>query len=224
MQASDKLAALTGYRFSCAELLEQALTHRSYSRSANNERLEFLGDSILNLIISNYIYRRFESASEGRLSRIRASLVKQGTLAEVARDIHLGDHILLGGGELKSGGFRRDSILSDALEALIAAIYLDGDYAEAEKTVLHLFHERLQKVDVERSLKDAKTKLQEYLQGRQNSLPLYEVVQTRGKSHDQEFTVRCVLGDLGLQSEGKGPSRKKAEQQAADKILQKLKL
>jgi ribonuclease-3 len=224
MQASDKLAALTGYRFSCAELLEQALTHRSYSRSANNERLEFLGDSILNLIISNYIYRRFESASEGRLSRIRASLVKQGTLAEVARDIHLGDHILLGGGELKSGGFRRDSILSDAFEALIAAIYLDGDYAEAEKTVLHLFHERLQKVDVERSLKDAKTKLQEYLQGRQNSLPLYEVVQTRGKSHDQEFTVRCVLGDLGLQSEGKGPSRKKAEQQAADKILQKLKL
>ena len=224
MQASDKLAASTGYRFSRDELLEQALTHRSYSRSANNERLEFLGDSILNLIISNYIYRRFESASEGRLSRIRASLVKQGTLADVARDIHLGDHILLGGGELKSGGFRRDSILSDALEALIAAIYLDSDYAEAEKTVLHLFDDRLQKVDVERSLKDAKTKLQEYLQGRQNSLPLYEVVQTSGKSHDQVFTVRCELGDLGLQSEGKGPSRKKAEQQAADKILQKLKL
>ena len=222
MPASDKLAALTGYRFSRSQLLEQALTHRSYSRSVNNERLEFLGDSILNLIISDYIYRHFEGASEGRLSRIRASLVKQGTLADVARNIHLGDHILLGGGELKSGGFRRDSILSDGLEALIAAIYLDSGYAEAEKMVLHLFHDLLQKVDVERSLKDAKTKLQEYLQGRQNSLPIYEVVQTSGKSHDQVFTVRCELSDLGLQSEGKGASRKKAEQQAADQILQNL--
>ena len=222
MPASDKLAALTGYRFSRSQLLEQALTHRSYSRSVNNERLEFLGDSILNLIISDYIYRHFEGASEGRLSRIRASLVKQGSLADVARNIHLGDHILLGGGELKSGGFRRDSILSDGLEALIAAIYLDSGYAEAEKMVLHLFHDLLQKVDVERSLKDAKTKLQEYLQGRQNSLPIYEVVQTSGKSHDQVFTVRCELSDLGLQSEGKGASRKKAEQQAADQILQKL--
>jgi len=224
MQSSDKLEAFIGYRFNRAELLEQALTHRSYSRSANNERLEFLGDSILNLIISNYIYRRFGSASEGRLSRIRASLVKQETLADVARNINLGNHILLGGGELKSGGFRRDSILSDALEALIAGIYLDSDYAQAEKAVLNLFNDLLQDVDVERSLKDAKTKLQEYLQGRQNTLPLYEVVQTNGKSHDQIFTVRCELGELGLKSEGKGPSRKKAEQQAADKILQKLKI
>jgi len=224
MQASDRLAALTGYRFNRSELLEQALTHRSYSRSANNERLEFLGDSILNLIISNYIYRHFENASEGRLSRIRASLVKQSTLAEVARNIHLGDHILLGGGELKSGGFRRDSILADAFEALIAAIYLDSDYAAAEQAVLHLFRDLLQRIDVDRSLKDAKTKLQEYLQGRQNSLPLYEVVQTSGKSHDQVFTVRCELSDLGLHSVGKGASRKKAEQQAADKILQQLKL
>ena len=131
---TDRLVAFTGYQFKHRELLEQALTHRSFSRSANNERLEFLGDSVLNLIISNFIYRRFESASEGRLSRIRASLVKQETLARVAREIELGDHILLGGGELKSGGFRRDSILSDALEALIAAIYLDSDYLQAEKT------------------------------------------------------------------------------------------
>ena len=116
---SDKLIEFTGYQFKRSELLEQALTHRSFSRNANNERLEFLGDSVLNLIISNFIYQRFESASEGRLSRIRASLVKQDTLAIVAREIGLGDHILLGGGELKSGGFRRDSILSDALEALI---------------------------------------------------------------------------------------------------------
>lgn len=220
---ADKLEAFTGHRFKRGELLEQALTHRSFSRSLNNERLEFLGDSILNLIISNHIYRRFESASEGRLSRLRASLVKQQTLAGVARDIGLGDHILLGGGELKSGGFRRASILSDALEALIAAVYLDSDYPQAEKTVLHLFRDLLQDIDVERSLKDAKTKLQEYLQGRQMPLPNYEVVQTSGKSHDQVFTVRCELGDLALKSEGKGSSRKKAEQQAANKILQQLK-
>ena len=219
---TDRLVAFTGYQFKHRELLEQALTHRSFSRSANNERLEFLGDSVLNLIISNFIYRRFESASEGRLSRIRASLVKQETLARVAREIELGDHILLGGGELKSGGFRRDSILSDALEALIAAIYLDSDYGQAEKTVLHLFDNLLQAVDVESSLKDPKTQLQEYLQGRQKPLPLYEVIQTNGKSHDQVFTVSCELSDLDLQSEGKGSSRKKAEQQAAHNLLHKL--
>ena len=219
---TDRLVAFTGYQFKHRELLEQALTHRSFSRSANNERLEFLGDSVLNLIISNFIYRRFESASEGRLSRIRASLVKQETLARVAREIELGDHILLGGGELKSGGFRRDSILSDALEALIAAIYLDSDYLQAEKTVLHLFDSLLQAVDVGSSLKDPKTQLQEYLQGRQKPLPLYEVIQTNGKSHDQVFTVSCELSDLDLQSEGKGSSRKKAEQQAAHNLLHKL--
>ena len=219
---TDRLIAFTGYQFKHRELLEQALTHRSFSRSANNERLEFLGDSGLNLIISNFIYGRFESASEGRLSRIRASLVKQETLAMVAREIGLGDHILLGGGELKSGGFRRDSILSDALEALIGAIYLDSDYVQAEKTVLHLFDNLLQAVDVGSSLKDPKTQLQEYLQGRQKSLPLYEVIQTNGKSHDQIFTVNCELSDLGLQSEGKGSSRKKAEQQAAHNLLHKL--
>ena len=122
---AEKLSESTGYQFRRGELLEQALTHRSYSRSLNNERLEFLGDSILNLIISNHIYRRFDKASEGKLSRVRASLVKQDSLARVARGIGLGDYIHLGGGELKSGGFRRASILSDALEALIAAIYLD---------------------------------------------------------------------------------------------------
>jgi ribonuclease-3 len=219
---TDKLTAFTGYQFKRGELLEQALTHRSHSRSVNNERLEFLGDSVLNLIISNFIYRRFESASEGRLSRIRASLVKQETLAKVARKINLGDHIYLGGGELKSGGFRRDSILSDALEAVIAAIYLDSDYTQAEKTVLQLFDDFLQAVDVDSSLKDPKTQLQEFLQGRQKSLPRYEVVQTDGKSHDQVFTVSCELVDLDLKSKGKGSSRKKAEQQAAHQLLTKL--
>jgi ribonuclease-3 len=221
---TDKLIAFTGYQFNSKELLEQALTHRSYSRNVNNERLEFLGDSVLNLIISNFIYRRFEGASEGRLSRIRASLVKQDTLAGVAREIGLGDHIRLGGGELKSGGFRRASILSDVLEALIAAIYLDSDYLQAEKVVLHLFGDLLQAVDIDSSMKDAKTKLQEYLQGRQKPLPDYQVVQTSGKSHDQVFTVSCEVGDLDLHSEGRGSSRKKAEQQAADNLLQMLEL
>ena len=219
---TEKLLSLIDYQFNSSELLQQALTHRSYSRSTNNERLEFLGDSVLSLIISDYIYLRFEGASEGRLSRIRASLVKQDTLAKVALEIKLGDHILLGGGELKSGGYRRASILSDALEALIAAIYLDGGYAQAEKIVLRLFDDLLQDINAERSLKDPKTKLQEYLQGQQKALPQYKVVQTSGKAHDQRFTVRCKLTDLELQSEGEGTSRKIAEQQAAQKILRQL--
>jgi ribonuclease-3 len=219
---TDKLQSLIDYRFQRNELLHQALSHRSYSRGENNERLEFLGDSILNLIISNFIYRRFDEASEGRLSRIRASLVKQETLAEVARGIQLGDSILLGGGELKSGGFRRDSILSDVLEALIAAIYLDSNYAEAERVVLRLFDDLLQGIDVRRNLKDPKTRLQEYLQARQQPLPNYTVLQTSGKSHDQVFTVRCEIGEPALQGEGRASSRKKAEQEAARQLLQKL--
>lgn len=219
---ADKLCALTGYEFRQTRLLEQALTHRSYSRQLNNERLEFLGDSILNLIISNHIYQRFESADEGDLSRIRASLVKEETLAQVARQIDLGDFIHLGGGELKSGGFRRASILSDALEALIGAIYLDSDYAQTEAAVLHLYREQLQNVDAGANLRDPKTRLQEYLQASKNSLPSYQVEQITGKSHDQVFTVKCQLTDLDMQSSGKGSSRKKAEQQAAQKILNML--
>lgn len=219
---TDRLQSLIGYRFKRNELLQQALSHRSYARAANNERLEFLGDSVLSLIISNFIYRRFDGASEGRLSRIRASLVKQETLARVARKIHLGDCILLGGGELKSGGFRRDSILADGLEALIAAIYLDSNYAEAEKVVLYLFDDLLQGIDAQRSMKDPKTRLQEYLQAKQQPLPNYTVVQTSGKSHDQVFTVRCEILESGLQGEGRGSSRKKAEQQAALNILNQL--
>jgi len=219
---AEKLCALTGYQFKQANLLEQALTHRSYSRQLNNERLEFLGDSILNLIISNHIYERFGAADEGDLSRIRASLVKEETLAQVARQIDLGDYIHLGGGELKSGGFRRASILSDALEALIGAIYLDSDYAQTEAAVLHLYQEQLQNVDAGANLRDPKTRLQEYLQANKNSLPGYQVEQITGKSHDQVFTVSCKLTDLDMQSNGKGSSRKKAEQQAAQKILDKL--
>jgi ribonuclease-3 len=188
---ADKFLALTGYQFRQQELLQQALTHRSFSRSSNNERLEFLGDSVLNLIISNHIYRRFSDADEGDLSRIRASLVKQSTLAQVAREINLGDYINLGGGELKSGGFRRASILSDALEAVIGAIYL---------------------------------RLQEYLQARQRDLPLYEIESTTGKSHSQLFTVSCRIEEPALQALGSGTSRKQAEQQAAQKLLDELDL
>lgn len=219
---AEKLCALTGYQFKQANLLEQALTHRSYSRQLNNERLEFLGDSILNLIISNHIYERFSAADEGDLSRIRASLVKEETLAQVARQIDLGDYIHLGGGELKSGGFRRASILSDALEALIGAIYLDSDYAQTETAVLNLYQEQLQNVDADANLRDPKTRLQEHLQANKNSLPSYQVEKITGKSHDQVFTVSCKLTDLDMQSNGKGSSRKKAEQQAAQTILDKL--
>jgi len=219
---ADKFCNLTGYQFRQQDLLEQALTHRSFSRSNNNERLEFLGDSILNLIISNHIYLRFTDADEGDLSRIRASLVKEESLAQIAMDIGLGDHIRLGGGELKSGGFRRASILSDALEALIAAIYLDSDYAQTEATVLRLYHGQLQTVDENANLRDPKTQLQEYLQARKMHLPRYQVEQTSGKSHNQVFTVSCNITDLELQSKGKGSSRKKAEQQAAQKLLDKL--
>jgi ribonuclease-3 len=219
---ADKICALTGYQFRQADLLEQALTHRSYSRQRNNERLEFLGDSILNLIISNHIYKRFSAADEGDLSRIRASLVKEETLAEVARRIGLGDYIYLGGGELKSGGFRRASILADALEALIGAIYLDSDYIQTEAAVLHLYRERLENIDADANLRDPKTRLQEYLQANKNSLPHYQVEQTTGKAHDQVFTVICRLVDLDMQSNGTGSSRKKAEQQAAQKILDSI--
>jgi ribonuclease-3 len=219
---ADKICALTGYQFRQADLLEQALTHRSYSRQLNNERLEFLGDSILSLIISNHIYKRFGAADEGDLSRIRASLVKEETLAEVARRIGLGDYIYLGGGELKSGGFRRASILADALEALIGAIYLDSDYIQTETAVLHLYRERLENIDADANLRDPKTRLQEYLQAIKNSLPCYQVEQTTGKAHDQVFTVSCKLVDLDMQSNGTGSSRKKAEQQAAQKILDSI--
>jgi len=221
---AEKFCALTGYQFTQQDLLEQALTHRSYSRSSNNERLEFLGDSILNLIISKHIYLRFTDADEGDLSRLRASLVKKETLAQVAKGIGLGDHIHLGGGELKSGGYRRASILSDALEAIIGAVYLDSGYEQAETTVLRLFETQLQGIDESANLRDPKTQLQEYLQAHKKDLPRYQVEQTSGKSHDQVFTVSCKVSELDIQTKGKGSSRKKAEQQAAQKVLDQLKI
>jgi len=219
---ADQFNALTGYLFKQQDLLQQALTHRSFSRNSNNERLEFLGDSVLNLIISKCIYQRFVDADEGALSRIRAALVKEETLAQIAREINLGDFINLGGGELKSGGYRRASILSDALEAIIGAIYLDSNYRQTETAVLTLFQNQLDNIDIAASLKDPKTRLQEYLQARQQDLPVYEVEKTTGKSHAQLFTVRCSIGNPELGAHGTGTSRKKAEQQAAQKLLDEL--
>ena len=213
---------LTDYAFRDPRLLEQALTHRSYARSRNYERLEFLGDSVLNLVISRDIFQRFADASEGELSRLRASLVKESTLAKVSRDIGLGDYLRLGGGELKSGGFRRASILADALEAVIGAVYLDSDFTQAEAVVLGLFETRLRNLDIGEELKDPKTRLQEYLQAQQKNLPSYTVEKTTGKSHNQTFTVSCTIAEMKLQAQGSGASRKKAEQQAARSILDQL--
>ena len=218
----DHFQHISGYRFKQEDLLKQALTHRSFSRSRNNERLEFLGDSVLGLVISQFIFQQLPEANEGELSRIRASLVKEETLANVARDIDLGNHIHLGGGELKSGGFRRSSILSDALEAVIGAIYLDSGFEQAKETVLYFYRDYLQTIPDSEVLKDPKTRLQELLQAQQKDLPNYQVVQTVGKDHDQTFTVKCEVASLSLETTGKGTSRKKAEQVAAETALRKL--
>jgi len=218
----DKFQTILDYHFKQSDLLEQALTHRSYSRNKNNERLEFLGDSVLNLVISQYIYEREPGADEGDLSRIRSSLVNEEALARVARDIGLGDFIYLGGGELKSGGFRRSSILSDTLEAIIGAIYLDSGFDKARDTILFLYRNYLRTLPDTDTLKDAKTQLQEYLQSKQLELPEYTVIKTTGKSHNQVFTVSCRVTSLKVQSSGTGSSRKKAEQNAAKKMLDQL--
>ena len=213
------------YQFIDNALLEQALTHRSVSKSLNNERLEFLGDSVLSLVITEYLYRNLPDISEGKLSRLRASLVNQKSLADISRGMALGDYIKLGGGELKSGGYRRDSILSDTLEAIIGAIYIDGGFEQASKSVLILYRNLLNNISdkIDQSLKDAKTQLQEILQSRQLQLPEYEIVQTVGKDHNQLFTVSCKIDVLNLEARGKGSSRKKAEQEAAGLVLKRLK-
>jgi ribonuclease-3 len=219
----QQLQAVIHYQFNDETLLQTAITHRSFSKNNNNERLEFLGDSILGLVISGNLFNRLENASEGELSRIRASLVKEETLAMVARDITLGEFLRLGSGELKSGGYRRASILSDALEAIFGAIYLDGGYRQCEKTILFLYQDYIVTLPSLNDLKDPKTTLQEHLQGQKMELPVYDVVQTEGKSHDQIFTIECRIDELSVLTEGKGTSRKKAEQMAASKALKKVK-
>lgn len=221
MQDPEKLQQRLGYTFNEVALLEQAVTHRSFG-SRNNERLEFLGDAILNYVIAMELYGRFPSAREGQLSRLRARLVRRQTLAEVAREFSLGDHLIMGSGELKSGGFNRDSILSDALEAIIGAIYLDSDIVAATERVATWFYGRLDAMSLTRSQKDAKSKLQEYLQARQCNLPEYAVVAIEGASHDQKFHVECRTELLEEPALGEGGSRRVAEQNAASVALARL--
>jgi ribonuclease-3 len=210
-----------GYQFDNPELLNMALTHCS-AVGQNNERLEFLGDSILNHIIAEALYLRFPAAREGEMSRMRASLVKGDTLAEVAMELQLGDDLRLGAGERKSGGCRRRSILADALEAVAGAILLDSDVEQCRRCVLAWFAPRLQQLSLSSLDKDAKTRLQEYLQGRNNPLPEYDLLDVQGDDHDQQFHVACRLSKPFLVVEGKGASRRKAEQSAATSALEKL--
>ena len=219
MKSLQQLQAIIHYQFKDESLLSTALTHRSYSKNSNNERLEFLGDSVLGLVISENLYIRADQAAEGELSRLRASLVKEEALAKVARDINLGDYLNLGSGELKSGGYRRASILSDAIEALFGAIYMDAGFEQCKQTILFLYEDYLVTLPRQTDLKDPKTALQEHLQGRKLELPEYEVIKTEGKSHDQIFTVACRVRQLNIRTEGKGSSRKKAEQMAASIAL-----
>ena len=203
-----------GYRFNDQDLLRRALTHRSYG-AANNERLEFLGDSVVNCAVAHELYSKFPKLDEGELSRLRANLVSQPSLFAIAQNFGFGDQLLLGEGELKSGGSRRPSILADAVEAVIGAVFLDGGFGRAQGVVRTLFAAVLDNIDPGTTGKDPKTLLQEYLQGRRIALPQYAVIAVRGEAHEQLFQVECVIPDLNIRSLGEGASRRSAEQTAA---------
>jgi ribonuclease-3 len=218
---SDRLEDALGYRFEAPELLRQALTHRSAGQP-NNERLEFLGDSILNCVVAIALFERYGDLKEGDLSRLRASLVSQEGLYRVALDLDLGEQLRLGEGEMKSGGFRRPSILADALEAVFAAVFLDGGFEAAKGVVDRLYAPALDELDPRTALKDPKTALQEFMQARKLPLPSYVTVNVRGEAHAQEFEVICVIEQYGLRTTGTGPSRRAAEQQSAQCALEQL--
>jgi len=210
-----------GYGFSRPELLAQALTHRSHG-APHNERLEFLGDSVLNCAIAAELFERFGHLPEGDLSRLRAQLVRQEALHQLAQTLKLGDCLRLGEGELKSGGFARPSILADALEALIGAVFLDGGFLAARKTIALLYEPLLADLDPDALAKDPKTLLQELLQARRMALPRYSVVAARGEQHSQNFEVECLIPELSLRTTGSGSSRRTAEQEAALRAFEKL--
>jgi ribonuclease III len=203
-----------GHCFSDIELLRRALTHRSYG-AAHNERLEFLGDSVVNCAVALELYRKFPRLAEGELSRLRANLVNQQSLAAIAVRFEFGERLYLGEGELKSGGARRPSMLADAVEAVIGAAFLDGGFEAAGKVVRALFGSALDTIDPVASGKDPKTLLQEHLQARKIALPLYTVIATRGEAHEQQFQVECAIPELGVRTLGEGASRRSAEQEAA---------
>ncbi|MEZ5479482.1 MAG: ribonuclease III [Thiolinea sp.] len=217
----DKLTKLLAPELMATDTFVRAITHRS-ANGRNNERMEFLGDSVLGLIITTALYRRMPRASEGYLSRLRASLVNEGALAQLAAELKLGDFLRLGPGELKSGGFRRKSILADALEALIGCIYLEQGLPAAETFVLAIFAKRLDDLPSEDDLKDPKSRLQEFLQSRGHELPDYQLLHVAGEAHRQTFTAECRVPAFGITTEGVSSSRRKAEQEAADKAYQRI--
>jgi len=210
-----------GYECRDVKLLDAALTHRS-AGGAHNERLEFLGDAILNCVVAMLVFREFAAADEGDLSRFRASLVSGESLAVIAAELGVGERLHLGSGELKSGGFRRKSILADGLEAILGAIYLDGGFSAAQQAIEHLFVPRLVNLPSALDLKDPKTRLQEALQARGHAIPTYLVESISGKAHLQVFCVSCTTDALGLSAVGEGPSRRAAEQTAAKQLLEQI--
>ena len=212
-----------GYNFNKPELLSQALTHRSYGHP-HNERLEFLGDSVLNCAVAGLVFRYFSSLSEGDLTRLRANLVNQKALYKLAKNLDLGDQLKLGEGELKSGGNNRPSILADALEAVLGAIYLDGKFVSAERVIIALYTPILSKFDPQSFGKDPKTLLQEYLQSQKQMLPRYTIIITSGEAHQQQFKVECAISKLNIRTIGEGSSRRSAEQEAARIAYEQIKL
>jgi ribonuclease-3 len=220
-QSVGKLEDAFGHRFTDQHLLTQALTHRS-AGSRNNERLEFLGDAMLGCVIAAELYRRYPEAKEGELSRMRANLVRRESLAEIAQLLGLGSYLNLGGGERKSGGHQRDSILSDTVEALIGAVFLDSDFTVCQHSILSLFAARLESLSDVAFLKDAKTRQQEFMQTRHKPQPDYQVAEVSGEAHAQFFKVECIVDGIEMPGKGQGSSRRYAEQNAAQDMLSRL--
>lgn len=221
MAPLERLLQHLGYQFNSPQLLEQALTHRS-ANALNNERLEFLGDALLGFITAELLFTRYADADEGQLSRLRARLVKRESLAALAKSINLGDHLNLGIGEIRSGGYARDSILADAMEAVLAAVYLDGGMVVVVQLVSRLLGERLGIDTLDSGLKDPKTLLQELMQSRGLALPEYGVLEVWGNQHEQSFRVFCRIPGDGVVTEGSAGSRRRAEQQAAQLMLEQM--
>ncbi len=218
LNAINDLLKKLEYSFSDLTLLDEALTHRSFA-STNNERLEFLGDGILNFVIADELFKAYPDVQEGDLSRLRANLVNKESLAVIANKLKLGDVIKLGSGELKSGGFRRPSILADAVESILGSVYCDGGFQPARDLIVRLYADRLASPADLQSLKDPKTQLQELLQSRRFSLPAYQVTEITGQAHAQIFHVRCTIDEIKIEVNGEGKSRRKAEQVAAEKAI-----
>ncbi|MBV1881426.1 MAG: ribonuclease III [Pseudomonadales bacterium] len=221
-ESLTRLSRRLGYTFNDPDRLAVAMTHRSYSNKSNYETLEFLGDSIVNFVIADALFHQFPDASEGQLSRLRAKLVQGKTLASISREFELGDYLRMGSGELKSGGFRRDSILADVFEAIVGAIYEDSGFDVCRERILYWFQSRLTELSLDDTGKDPKSVLQEFLQGRKIALPDYKVVDVVGLAHDQTFTVSCSVKEGELMTQGIGESRRKAEQIAASDMMTKL--